>query len=106
MMKVKGMWVSPIEIENALLEHAQVQEAAVVGWIDGNQLIKPAAYLVLRSGLQASAELREAIRQHAASRLAPHKRPQWIEFVTELPKTATGKIQRFKLRQTASTFAR
>src|SRR5215469_14863829 len=102
MMKVKGMWVSPVEIESALLEHPQVQEAAVIGCADGNQLIRPAAYLVLKSGQPASAELGEALRQHVSSRLAPHKCPQWIEFVSELPKTATGKIQRYKLRQSAS----
>jgi benzoate-CoA ligase len=102
MMKVKGMWVSPVEIESALLEHPQVQEAAVIGCADGNQLIRPAAYLVLKSGQPGSAELGEALRQHISSRLAPHKCPQWIEFVSELPKTATGKIQRYKLRQSAS----
>jgi benzoate-CoA ligase family protein len=102
MMKVKGMWVSPVEIESALLEHPQVQEAAVIGCADGNQLIRPAAYLVLKSGEQGSDAFREALRQHVASRLAPYKCPQWIEFVSELPKTATGKIQRYKLRQGAS----
>jgi len=102
MMKVKGMWVSPVEIESALLEHPQVQEAAVIGCADGNQLIRPAAYLVLKSGQPGSAELGEALRRHVSSRLAPHKCPQWIEFVAELPKTATGKIQRYKLRQSAS----
>jgi len=102
MMKVKGMWVSPIEIENALLEHPAVQEAAVVGSADGNELIKPSAYVVLKSGEKGSPELQEALRGHIASRLAAHKCPQWIEFVNELPKTATGKILRYKLRQGAS----
>ncbi len=106
MMKVKGMWVSPVEIESALLEHPEVQEAAVVGCADGNQLIRPAAYLVLKSGQQGSSDLSETIRRHLASRLAAHKCPQWIEFVSELPKTATGKIQRYKLRQTASSSGR
>jgi benzoate-CoA ligase family protein len=99
MMKVKGMWVSPVEVESVLLEHPVVQEAAVIGSSDGNQLIKPAAYVVLKSGHNGSPELSEAIRRHIFSRLAPHKCPQWVEFVGELPKTATGKIQRYKLRQ-------
>ncbi len=99
MMKVKGMWVSPVEVESVLLELPMVQEAAVIGCSDGNQLIKPAAYVVLKSGHNSSPELSDAIRQHISSRLAPHKCPQWVEFVGELPKTATGKIQRYKLRQ-------
>lgn len=102
MMKVKGMWVSPVEVESVLLEHPLVQEAAVIGCPDGNQLIKPSAYVVLKSGQNASPELSEGLRRHMASRLAPHKCPQWLEFVPELPKTATGKIQRYKLRQSAS----
>jgi benzoate-CoA ligase len=102
MMKVKGMWVSPVEVESALLEHPAVQEAAVIGSADGNELIKPSAYVVLKSDQKASAELRETLRQHISSRLAAHKCPQWVEFVSELPKTATGKIQRYKLRQSAS----
>lgn len=106
MMKVKGMWVSPVEIESALLEHPKVEEAAVVGCADGNQLTKPAAYVVLKAGEQASASLSETIRQHVASRLAAYKCPQWVEFVTELPKTATGKIQRYKLRHSASNARR
>lgn len=101
MLKVKGMWVSPMEIESVLLEHPQVQEAAVIGCSDGNQLIKPAAYVVLKAGENGSPELNEGLRRHLASRLAPHKCPQWLEFVAELPKTATGKIQRYKLRQSA-----
>jgi benzoate-CoA ligase len=103
MMKVKGMWVSPVEVESVLLEHPMVQEAAVIGWADGNQLVKPSAFIVLKSGQAGSPELGESLRQHLASRLAPHKCPQWMEFVPDLPKTATGKIQRYKLRQTASS---
>jgi benzoate-CoA ligase family protein len=102
MIKVKGMWVSPVEIESVLLEHPLVQEAAVIGCADNNQLIKPAAYVVLKPGQDGSADLTEALRQHISSRLAAHKCPQWLEFVPELPKTATGKIQRYKLRQSAS----
>jgi benzoate-CoA ligase len=103
MMKVKGMWVSPVEVESVLLEHPLVQEAAVIGCADGNQLVKPSAFVVLKSGQNGSPELSEGLRQHIASRLAPHKCPQWLEFVPELPKTATGKIQRYKLRQSASS---
>src|SRR5262245_13674198 len=102
MLKVKGMWVSPIEIESSLLEHPSVQEAAVVGFSDDNQLIKPAAYVVLKSGESGSPTLEDSIRKHISERLSPHKCPQWLEFVSELPKTATGKIQRYKLRQSAS----
>jgi acyl-coenzyme A synthetase/AMP-(fatty) acid ligase len=99
MLKVKGMWVSPIEIESTLLEHPAVQEAAVIGVADGNQLIKPAAYVVLKSGANGASQVGEEIKTLLASKLAAHKCPQWIEFVPELPKTATGKIQRYKLRQ-------
>lgn len=105
MMKVKGMWVSPIEIEGVLLEHPGVQEAAAIGNADGNQLIKPAAYLVLKQGVNESPQLLEEVRQHVLGRLAAHKCPQRFEVVTELPKTATGKIQRYKLRQMASSQA-
>jgi benzoate-CoA ligase len=101
MLKVKGMWVSPVEIESTLLEHPSVQEAAVVGFADGNQLMKPAAYVVLKAGKAGDEPLREQIRQHMVSRLAAHKCPQILEFVKDLPKTATGKIQRYKLREAA-----
>ncbi|HEY6308499.1 MAG TPA: benzoate-CoA ligase family protein [Candidatus Angelobacter sp.] len=101
MMKVKGMWVSPVEVESVLLEHPLVQEAAVIGCVDGSQLVRPSAYVVLKSGENGSPELSEGLRRHIASRLPPYKCPQWLEFVPELPKTATGKIQRYKLRQSA-----
>ena len=103
MMKVKGMWVSPIEIESALLEHPLVQEAAAIGNPDGNQLVKPTAYLVLKNGANGTPQVIEEIRQHMLAKLAAYKCPQTFEVVTELPKTATGKIQRYKLRQSAST---
>jgi benzoate-CoA ligase family protein len=99
MMKVKGMWVSPVEVESALLEHPSVQEAAVIGQNDGNQLLKPAAYVVLKSGEQSSPTMAEELKKLLAGKLAPHKCPQIIEFISQLPKTATGKIQRYKLRQ-------
>jgi benzoate-CoA ligase family protein len=99
MLKVKGMWVSPVEIESLLLEHPLVQEAAVIGLADGNELIKPAAYVVLKNGSAKDEALSEELRQLMSSKLAAHKCPHWIEFVNELPKTATGKIQRYKLRK-------
>jgi len=102
MMKVKGMWVSPIEIESALLEHPSVLEAAAIGCEDGNHLVKPAAYIVLKDDLNDTPQTIENIRQHILSKLAAHKCPQRFEIVKELPKTATGKIQRYKLRQLAS----
>jgi benzoate-CoA ligase family protein len=105
MMKVKGMWVSPIEIENVLLEHPMVQEAAAIGNPDGNQLVKPAAYVVLKKGANNTAQIVEEIRLHVLGRLAAYKCPQTFEIVNELPKTATGKIQRYKLRQSTSSAA-
>jgi len=75
-----------------------VLEAAVVGHADENGLIKPKAFIVLRPDVQQALELAATLQQHVKDRLAPYKYPRWIEFVPELPKTATGKIQRFKLR--------
>jgi benzoate-CoA ligase len=98
MLKVSGIWVSPFEVESALASHAAVLEAAVVGQADENGLTKPKAYVVLRIDVPQSAELGAALQQHVKAHLAPYKYPRWIEFVAELPKTATGKIQRFKLR--------
>jgi benzoate-CoA ligase len=101
MLKVGGQWVSPIEVENTLLTHPAVLECGVVGWEDHSGLIKPLAFIVLRQGFDRSntlaAELEQFVRQH----LAEYKRPRRVEFVNELPKTATGKIQRFRLRELA-----
>ena len=99
MLKVSGIYVSPVEVESALITHPAVLEAAVIGKKDSEELIKPVAYVVLKAGQAASDGLAEELRQHVKSRLAPYKYPRWIEFIDELPKTATGKIQRFKLRQ-------
>ena len=99
MLKVSGIWVSPFEVEAALASHDSVLEAAVVGCADENGLIKPKAFVVLRPDYAGAPELSAALQQHVKTRLAPYKYPRWIEFVSELPKTATGKIQRFKLRQ-------
>jgi benzoate-CoA ligase family protein len=97
LLKVGGMWVSPLEVESALLEHAAVLECAVVGREDAEGLVKPSAYVVLKDGA-SSARLADELRAFVKDRLAPYKYPRWIEFVPELPKTSTGKIQRFKLR--------
>ena len=98
MLKVGGIWVSPVEVENCLLEHPGVLECAVVGHKDDQELVKPKAFVVLREEFPPSEELVEELRQWALSRLAKYKYPRWIEFVPDLPKSATGKIQRFKLR--------
>jgi benzoate-CoA ligase len=98
MLKVSGIYVSPVEVEAALISHDAVLEAAVVGMEDENKLTKPKAYVVLKPNASASDGLKVELQNHVKSRLAPHKYPRWIEFAKELPKTATGKIQRFKLR--------
>jgi benzoate-CoA ligase len=98
MLKVSGMYVSPFEVEAALCSHPDVLEAAVVGWNDEQRLIKPKAFVVLKSADKASDALIGKLQEHVKVKLAPFKYPRWIEFRSELPKTATGKIQRFKLR--------
>lgn len=98
MLRVSGHWVSPAEVEAALISHPLVLEAAVVGKEDGDGLIKPKAFVVLRAGNSGSEPLAEELKTHVKSTIAPYQYPRWIEFVPELPKTATGKIQRFKLR--------
>jgi benzoate-CoA ligase len=98
MLKVGGIYVSPFEVEGALLTHPEVLEAAVVAWPDEEELIKPKAFVVLKSADQASEALARVLQEYCKSALAPYKYPRWIEFRAELPKTATGKIQRFKLR--------
>ncbi len=99
MLKVGGIYVSPFEVETALVAHPDVLEAAVVGHADENGLIKPRAIVVLAEGALASDALIEALKVHVKATLAPYKYPRWIEIVADLPKTATGKIQRFKLRK-------
>jgi acyl-coenzyme A synthetase/AMP-(fatty) acid ligase len=108
MLKVSGMYVSPFEVEAALATHPDVLEAAVVAWADNDELIKPKAFVVLKGQpVPADAAARDAtcrkLQDHVKSRLAPYKYPRWIEFRADLPKTATGKIQRFKLRSGAAT---
>ncbi|MDI1273916.1 benzoate-CoA ligase family protein [Polaromonas sp.] len=96
MLKVGGIYVSPFEVEASLMTHPAVLEVAVVGLADADQLVKPKAFVVLKKGQTASAD---DLKAHVKQQLAPYKYPRWVEFVDELPKTATGKIQRFKLRQ-------
>jgi benzoate-CoA ligase family protein len=98
MLKVSGQWVSPVEVEAALISHPAVLEAAVVGDMDAEGLVKPKAYVVLNSGYEPSDELANELKSFVKGRIAPFKYPRWIEFVPDLPKTATQKIQRFKLR--------
>lgn len=100
MLKVSGQYVSPFEVEATLIEHEAVLEAAVVGVADSQGLVKTRAYVVLKDAAPAADDqLKEALKAFVKSRLAPHKYPRSIEFLDELPKTATGKIQRFRLRE-------
>jgi benzoate-CoA ligase family protein len=101
MLKVGGQWVSPIEVEAALIMHPAVLEAAVVGHADSDGLIKPKAYVVLQQGHTASNALVDELKTFVKGKLAAFKYPRWIECLSELPKTATGKIQRYKLRELA-----
>lgn len=96
MFKVSGIWVSPFEVESALIDHPSVLEAAVVARADGAGLDKPAAFVVLKDG--ASVPDADVLRDFVKDKIGMWKYPRWIEFLDELPKTATGKIQRFKLR--------
>ncbi len=98
MLKVGGIWVSPLEIENTLTGHEAVRECAVIGHPDQSDLIKPKAFVVLQSGYAPSEEMARELIAYCARELAAFKRPRWIEFVDELPRTATGKLQRSKLR--------
>lgn len=96
--KVSGSWVSPIEIESVLGKHPAVHEVAVVSQEDGDRLLRPAAYIVLKSEFQPSDQLLQDLQKWVGQSLAGFKRPRWFQFVPELPKTTTGKLQRFKLR--------
>jgi 4-hydroxybenzoate-CoA ligase len=99
MFKVSGMWVSPFEVEAALASHEAVLEAAVIGKKDADGLVKPKAFIVLKSGYAADERLFEMLRVHVKERAGPWKYPRWIDVRPDLPRTATGKIQRFKLRE-------
>ncbi len=98
MLKCSGVWVSPTEIEGVLIGHPAVLEAAVVGRKDHDQLLKPAACVVLKNGIAATPDLARELQEFVVSRLPVFKRPRWVEFFDGLPKTATGKLQRYKLR--------
>ncbi|MFM9943118.1 MAG: benzoate-CoA ligase family protein [Hyphomicrobiaceae bacterium] len=98
MFKVSGIWVSPFEVESALVAHPAVLEAAVVGKEDTDGLLKPKAFVILKPGVRVSEQLFEDLKTHVKDTAGAWKYPRWIEARTELPKTATGKIQRFKLR--------
>ncbi|MDU0955289.1 MAG: benzoate-CoA ligase family protein [Bradyrhizobium sp.] len=102
MFKVSGIWVSPFEVESALMTHPSVLEAAVVPEADPEGLLKPKAYVVLRPSVDRET-LHEALKEHVKQKIGPWKYPRWIEVVDALPKTATGKIQRFKLREGAGS---
>ncbi|MEP0942782.1 MAG: benzoate-CoA ligase family protein [Rhizobiaceae bacterium] len=98
MLKVGGLWVSPTEIENVLSEHDTVTECAVVGHYDNAGLLKPRAFVCLAEGVEQNDALLGQLLKLCAGNLDAHKRPRWLEFVDDLPRTATGKLQRFKLR--------
>jgi len=102
MFKVSGMWVSPFEVEAALASHEAVLEAAVIGKQDADGLVKPKAFIVLRNGYAADQHLLETLRVHVKQCAGPWKYPRWIDVRADLPRTATGKIQRFKLRELES----
>jgi 4-hydroxybenzoate-CoA ligase len=98
MLKVGGIWVSPVEVENCIMEHPAVLEVAVTAKNDEKNLVKPKAWVVLKEGQKPSKELEKEIQQWVLDKMAKYKYPRWVEFIKELPKSATGKIQRFKLR--------
>jgi benzoate-CoA ligase len=99
LFKVNGRWLSPVEVESALTAHPAIREAAVIARDDEAGLTKPAAYVVIHSGFAADSQLARSLQDWVAQQLSAYKRPRWIEFLPELPKTATGKLQRFKLRE-------
>jgi 4-hydroxybenzoate-CoA ligase len=99
MFKVSGMWVSPFDVEAALISHEAVLEAAVIGKEDADGLIKPKAFIVLRNGHIADDRLFDALRAHVKTHAGAWKYPRWIAVCADLPRTATGKIQRYKLRE-------
>ena len=99
MFKVSGMWVSPFDVEAALMSHEAVLEAAVIGKQDADGLVKPKAFIVLKNGYVADERLLETLKVHVKEHAGPWKYPRWIDVRSDLPRTATGKIQRFKLRE-------
>jgi benzoate-CoA ligase len=103
MLKVGGIWLSPIEVEACIIEHPAVLECAVVPATNAENLVKPKAYGVLKKDQTATDEMANTIKQHVKENLALFKYPRWVEFIDDLPKTATGKIRRFELRKLEKT---
>lgn len=103
MIKAGGIWVSPIEVERTIMRHESVLECGVIGKKDDNDLYKPKAFIVLKEGCQTSQSLEKEIKDFVKEQIAHYKYPRWVQFVAELPKTATGKIQRYKLRDLEET---
>lgn len=99
LFKVNGRWLSPAEVESALIAHPSVLEAAVIAREDKNKLTKPAAYVVVKPNFSANDDLAQTLQVWVMEKLGAYKRPRWVTFLPELPKTATGKLQRFKLRE-------
>jgi len=99
LFKVNGRWLNPAEVESVLIAHPAVQEAAVIAREDANGLTKPAAYVVVKSNLVANDALAHQLQDWVTQRIGAYKHPRWVEFLPELPKTATGKLQRYKLRE-------
>lgn len=106
LFKVNGRWLSPSEAESALVAHPAVLEAAVIARQDEAGLPKPAAYVVLKPGCIANEGLAQELQTWVAERIGAYKRPRWVEFLAEIPKTATGKLQRFKLRDLQTAFSK
>ncbi len=99
LLRVSGQWVSPLEVEAVLLRHSAVRECAVVARADGDGLAKPCAFVVCADAASATPALADELKALVKDALAPYKYPRWVEFIPELPKTSTGKVQRFKLRE-------
>jgi benzoate-CoA ligase len=99
MFRVSGQWLSPIEVECTLIEHTCVLESAVIAFEEQTGLHTPMAFVVLREGYSGSQALADELQDFVKQRIAPYKYPRRIEFLSELPKTAAGKVQRYKLRE-------
>lgn len=99
LFKVNGRWLNPAEVESALIAHPAVREAVVVAREDASKLTKPAAYVVVQPDFRPDDDLVRTLQEWVTQRIGAYKRPRWIEFLPELPKTATGKLQRYKLRE-------
>jgi benzoate-CoA ligase len=102
MFRVSGQWVSPAEVESALIEHECVLEAAVVAYREDTELYTPKAFVVLREGFASTPDLARELQEFVKHRITPYKYPRHIEFTDKLPKTAAGKLLRYKLRELAS----